>query len=387
MNKLMKIALLSHRDGNIGHNFMAIGVEELIRRVFGDKIEISHFEQHNHFCTYPKMHPLRLIHSIPHGRLAWLRRWVNAPERANYFFNQCSDLSKYSLAIGCGGPNFVRGVGESPEMGLMLHHLYGAFSHQKVPVIDLAVGSCFPLERIPKNISSAFTSEDKTCLDRLLGVTKQTTVRDKLAHSLISELGRNAPLIPCAALCSGIVFKKWAEKNGSGDKDTILINFQYKGANDDWNQNVNPKKWSDTVRKVASHFSRSHKVIFICHSRWEKKIAKKLFPDFESYMPKTPHEYALLIDRAKAALVSRIHCAIPLAGIGTPSVVVGTDSRTWATDEIGLNSRYVKDVNSELLIEDLTQLINNKESKGFFNDTIKSTIEKYKDLFINTIET
>ena len=37
-----KIALLSHRGGNIGHDFMAIGMEAIVSKVFGPDTEISH---------------------------------------------------------------------------------------------------------------------------------------------------------------------------------------------------------------------------------------------------------------------------------------------------------------------------------------------------------
>ncbi|MDR1185710.1 MAG: hypothetical protein LBK67_13090 [Coriobacteriales bacterium] len=76
---MTRVALLFHRGGNIGHDFMAIGMEVALKNAFGPDVQIDHFEQHNHFEAYTEDHWLRLMHKLPHGRLSFLCRYLNTP--------------------------------------------------------------------------------------------------------------------------------------------------------------------------------------------------------------------------------------------------------------------------------------------------------------------
>lgn len=350
------VALVSHRFGNIGHTFMAEGVEEIARQAFGKEFQIAHFEQHRFFDLHPWYHPIRLTDLFRHGRLTGLRMALGSEQACRFFWPQCRDLRSFMLAINCGGPSVSPGVGSSPEMRLMFLYKLGAFAAQGVPVLDLGVGTgAFPLEKTVGSARDVFSDADRLYFQRLFAATKLTTVRDPLAKRLLAELGRSAPLIPCAAFVAGRKLERMATAPSS--RTLILINFQKYGANEDWGQGVDPAAWASTMRALIQRLSERHDIAFLCHNALETRLAKDLAPQIPQYQPDTVEEYGRLIARAKVGLVSRIHAAIPLAGIGVPSLVVGTDSRLGTVDLLGLPTRYVKEATPDNLESTLEELL------------------------------
>ena len=350
-----RVALLSHRGGNIGHDFMALGVEEAIREAFGYNVTIDHFEQHNHFEVYPKRHWLRYMHYIPHGRLNFLRKYFNTQDFRSRLWSQTIQMD-YNLAVSCGGPNIVRSGHQSPELGLMLHHMNGAFHFRGVPLIDAGVGASFPYEKIPDRLEDPI---DRIFYSTALGYVTKMTVRDCVADRIVRDLGYSTELIPCAAIGSGRVFEQALPLWGESQK-YVAINFQRVGANTDWGQNVNADQWMRTMQAVISDIERRHPVMILAHDVHESKLATQLAPHLPCVLPNTTAEYARTIAMVKAGIVSRIHAAIPMAGVGIPSVVVGTDTRLGTIEQFGLPTCYVKEASTEWLIHQLENLINNR---------------------------
>lgn len=355
----MQIALVSHRGGNIGHTFMAVGWEVIVRDAFGADTPIRHFEQHEPFSVYGSSHPVRLVDRFPHGRAQVVRRCLDRPRVAQLLWHQLPKR-QLDLAIACGGPNIVRGISRSPEVELMFHHLLGALAHAGTPVIDAAVGSSFPLECVPESIAEAADAGDIASYRRLLSIAGRSTVRDRLAQKLWRQMGRTAPLIPCGAVAVGRVLEKEAQPAGD---PYVVVNFQERGANTDWGQGVDTRRWADTVVDVARRLSRRHRVVVLCHNEIELALARRVLPEYPAHLPTSLSEYGQLITGAGAALVNRLHAAVPLAGVGVPSVLVGTDTRLWAADEFGLPTRYVKHVDAAGLEETVEDLLSRRVSE------------------------
>ena len=377
-----KIALLSHRGGNIGHDFMAIGMEAIVSKVFGPDTEISHFEQHKHFSIYPQYHFLRFFDLFRHGKIKRFRRILNQEHFCNYFWPHCHRLKNFDLAIACGGPNIVRGVSTSAEMQLMFHHMYGAFNFNGVPVFDLGIGSCFPEEKLPTSSDDAFSVGDIKTFERLFANTNVTTVRDTLASKLMQGIGRQCELIACPAFCSGIKLQNELKKSSA---KTIGINFQALGGNEDWGQNVDEMLWLDTISKVVAHYEGEKKILFICHSHNELVLAKRYFPNFEILFPKTVWEYAKISTQISICLCSRLHCAIPLASLGVPSLLIGTDSRRTSIEQMDLPHLFVKTASFNDIIAILNSLFDKKEeySEKLF-DKRSTVLDQYKNLLLDS---
>lgn len=379
----MKIALMSHRGGNIGHDFMAIGMEEVTRRAFGKDVVIEHFEQHKPFEVYPAWHPLRLVDAGSFAKnrhirhRTWkIRDYLSDDKFCRMFWPQTKKLD-YALSVACGGPTIRAGLATSPTIRLMFHHMLGAFHYRGTPVIDGAVGSCYPIElpqptRVEDPMDRAYyQTEFQYCA--------ALTVRDKLAFTLWEEMGAKPRLIPCAALVAGYSFERMAEEPDEKDK-VILFNFQERGANEDWGQGVDTAWWRKTVQEAIVRLGKRHKVEMLCHNKKEAMLAEGFGVPVN--FPKNYEEYARAIRRAKTGCVSRVHAALPLASVGVPSFLIGTDSRLQTLQQIGQPTAYVKTVTAERIEEELERLLDiAKSEKERLADLRLKTADEYADLF------
>jgi hypothetical protein len=373
------VALLSHRFGNIGHNFMALGAEAAVREAFGPGTTVVHFEQHHPFSIYPKGHWLRWIDRVRHGRLGWLRRFLAREDVCLRLWPQTLPLD-FNLAVACGGPTMVAGAGSTPEMKVMCRHFYGAFAYRGVPVIDAAVGSCFPIKSIP----SALSKVDQSYYRRNIHQSALITVREPVARHMYSELGCICPLLPCIAIGSGAYFEGFrANGIADGANGPIMVNFQAKGSNDDWGQKVDPVAWLQLVRAVIEDLRRDgHSVVLLCHSEYEARLAVNLHSGLKVLQPKTEAEYGRAIAQAKVGFVSRIHAGVALAGIGVPSLVVGNDTRLGTTAELGLPSMFTKEITRESAVAELRRLIARREEEAArLIQLRKYTVARYASLF------
>ncbi|MBI1208067.1 MAG: hypothetical protein GC191_12360 [Azospirillum sp.] len=370
---MVSIALLSHRGGNIGHDLMACGIEEILSEAFGQNRQITHFEQHRPFEVYPPYHWLRLVNRLRHGRWSGLR-WALYRATAS-LWPQARRLD-FDLAIACGGPNLVAGAARVPEMALLFHHMNGAFWNQGVPLIDAAVGSCFPWTRRPERIED---EADRQFYRKAWSYCAKVTVREPLAQKLMNELGTNTEVIPCAAMASG---RRLAPAGPAGGDGSIVINYQRRGANEDWGQNVDAEGWRSTLRTVIDRLGQRHRMIMLAHSDEESRLAKDLAPELPCVQPTSLAAYAQLVQNAKAGLVSRIHAAIALAGAGVPAAVVGTDSRLGTVAEIGLPSRFVADADAGELVDTVEGLVASRSSHAERLIALREqTVRRYAELF------
>ena len=374
-------AVVSHRTGNIGHALMAVGAEEIVREAHGsDGVRVTHLAQHRPFDIYPPWSPLRALNVLPEsstvsgrfvrGRLAELalaardaeptRRFARRiawgrPARALWRFAR---VTEFDVVLTCGGPNIVPWMSRSPLLALLHHHMYGAVTANGVPLLSLAVGTAFPHERVPERLDA----ENSRFLARSLEAATVTTVRDELARRLCADAGWDCPLLPCTALLCGV---RWERGRAPAPESSryVLANYQLRGANDDWGTGVQTDTWRRTVRELLDRLRTRHEVAMLAHDTREEQWAAELAPELPVFRPRTPEEYADVAAGAKAGLVSRIHGALPLAGVGAPAVVVGTDTRLGAIETMGLPTVYVKEATADLLEHELERLLSARDAE------------------------
>lgn len=373
----IKIALLAHYGGNIGHEFMAEGIKKILHEYFAaETLEIDIYEQHDPFSVLNN-NLSKIMTLFRPGRGNFLKKILLSPRINNFIINKkTSNVKNYDLAIVVGGPSIVAEVGKAVDMLLLEHFMPKIFKSKKIPVLNISNGSCFPLESTSDTMSikdSLFWKEAFTACDYL-------TVRDKVAQNLLNTIGYKADLIACPALYSAVDFTQYGQKND----EYIVINYQLKGANEDWGQNVDPISWKNIITAFVEKIQEKHKVVFLCHNAGEEKIAKQLkINNIEIFYPHSIEEYAKIALKAKAALVSRIHAAIPLASAGVPSIVIGTDTRLGTVENIGLETFFVKNVTVEKLIERFEIMLNDLEDR---KKTLKLAREKVRNDYFGLIQ-
>lgn len=375
----MHFLLLSHRSGNIGHTFMAVGMEQILRKTFGQQLKIEHIEQHNPFDVYPAMHLLRWIGKGIHG--PWsssFRAILSSPLVEKLGWPTSRRFSDVALAIACGGPNIVPGAGNNPFLKLLFHHMLGALHYQGVPVIDAAVGSCFPWSRIPERISDPV---DRAYFQRQFSFCKGLTVRDTLAQSLWRDLGAEPLLIPCASLACGYVMEGMKPALPG---QYILINFQKHGANTDWGQGVDVDTWRATMERVIHQLSQQLPVHMLCHNETEVELARSFGKPI--HKPKNIEEYGALARGAAVAIVSRLHAALPLAGAGVPSLLIGTDSRLLSGELVGLPILFVQDATVERVVSTAKDILEQRNAMSHKLQSVRdSAVQSYGKVFSSLI--
>ena len=383
MGKCIRVGVLGHWGGNIGHGIMALGVQRILKEAFGGQAEWLPIEQHRPFDIYPKWHPLRYAFLLNHGRggtaMRPIKQLINRRDISALLW-QFSWVGTLDLGIACGGPLITPHMSRG-DLGLMHHHMFGAFASKGLPLLNLSVGSGYPWEHVQKTLTD---EENIKFLKRVFEYSSVTTVRDELAQRLCADIGEQCELVLDTGLVAGNEFCRLAERYIG--QPCVVINYQTYGANEDWGQNVNPEVWRNTVWNLIARIRGRYPLAFICHNEHEVQLAEKMDTTIPRYQPKTMQEYAQVISGAIAGISNRLHAAIALAGIGVPTVAVGTDTRLGALQAIGLPCFYAKEASAELLEETLENLIRNRTSE---NERLlflrEKTLNRYVEIVRNAI--
>lgn len=350
---MIRVGLITTLGTNIGDDFIREGICRVVRRVFdGQKVRFVPVNKHRPLTAYPGWHPARLAalaRRLPRGRAAASRlvgRMASPLGR--------SVLDGCRLIVQCGAPVFWPGCHRCEWAGPLWRDVVGRL-HARVPVLNLAAGSCYPWQSQPDEITDG---NDARFLRSILGWCRLTTVRDALAQRLCAHLGARVPMIPCAALLAA-----GAAQRADGGGARVLMNFMDGGGHYEWGQGIDPAEWTGTARALVGRLKAWHSVAFLCHDKAEFDRAGELDPELPRVWPKTVEEYFRLCSGAGAAVCNRMHAAVGLAGMGIPSVAVGTDTRLLMVDALGLPCFYVTKTNVELLEDAVEGLLSARESE------------------------
>jgi len=347
----MRIGLITTINTNIGDDFIREGICLLLREVFkGHSVDFVPVNKHQPYRVYPRWHPIHLPQMLPRGK----NRAKRLMAKLLYGF-RLTLFDSCDLIVQCGTPVIWPGCSRCEWAEPLWNQVVGRLSRKGMPVLNLGAGSCYPWEKQPQYIDD---EDDAIYLRRILGYCRITTVRDELAQHLFEDLGQFSPLIPCPALFAGRLFI-----NGPTNGDFVVINYMEKGGHYDWGQSIDPMVWRNTVRALIERLRKHHQVLFLCHNQKEYGLAFEIDPAIPRFLPKNSREYFSVLSRAKIGLCNRLHAAIALAGIGIPSVAVGTDTRLLMVETAGLPYLYVKEATVERIEEILQDLLINRKKE------------------------
>jgi hypothetical protein len=111
------------------------------------------------------------------------------------------------------------------------------------------------------------------------------------------------------------------------------------------------------MTELMERLSARHPLAFLCHNEQEAELARDLAPSVLRIQPSTTKEYLATVSGAAAAVCNRLHASVALAGLGIPSIAVGTDTRLLMVSQLGLPVHYVKDVTAALLEEQIESVV------------------------------
>jgi len=344
----MRIGLITTLDTNIGDDLVRKGICRVLGKVFNHhELAYVPVNKHQPFSVYPRWHPVhirKLCTYLPRART-----------RVRCLIDKVTGLLPMSLfdscdfIVQCGAPVFWAGCHRCEWAGPIWHRVIGRL-HRRIPVLNLAAGTCYPWERQPEAIRDP---GDVHYLRSIIGYCKATTVRDELAQRLCRSLGVHAPLIPCSAFLAADDSQSDASKS-----DLIVISYMAGGGHYDWDQGIDADQWQRTVKALIGRLRRRHRVAFLCHSEKEFKLAKQMDSTLPRIWPKNAREYFDVVPSAAAGVCNRLHASVALASLGIPSVAVGTDTRLLMVKALGLPYVYVKEATPEgveFLVESLVR--------------------------------
>ncbi|PTY02138.1 hypothetical protein DB347_24770 [Opitutaceae bacterium EW11] len=348
----MRVGLITTLNTNIGDDFIREGICSVVRDLVpGPALEFVLINKHRPEMLYGPNHPLRLIRTMVKGglrRREWARRASRVFRRVgSTAFDACD------LIVQCGAPVYWEGCGHQTEWRQDLWEDVVARLHRRIPVLNLAAGSCYPYRRQPER----FAPNDEAFARWLFGLCRATSVRDPLAHALLSRAGCQPELIPCSAFL--FTSPEQARRDPDGP---ILINYMRGGGHYDWDKNIDAGIWDRTVREVIADLRRRHRVIMLCHNQAEKSLAAEIAPDLPQLLPANAREWAAVVRNAKTALCNRMHASVALAGMGIPSVTVGTDTRLLMVEQLGVPCHYVADTSGAALVRELEGTIDQRSA-------------------------
>jgi hypothetical protein len=181
------------------------------------------------------------------------------------------------------------------------------------------------------------------------------------------------PTIPCSAFLVGRRFEPRLDDGG-----IVIFNYMPGAGHFQWGQGIDQREWMATAKSLIARLSSRHRLAFLCHDQAEYAAAGALVPGMPRFLPRTIEEYFALVAGSKAAVCNRLHAAVALAGAGTPSVSVGTDTRLLMVAEIGLPHRFVKDASLEELEADVELILQNRaEERDRLLELRESTWDRY----------
>jgi hypothetical protein len=371
---VLKIGLITTLDTNIGDDFIREGILVALREVFdGTPLEFVMINKHKPYSMYPSWHPIHWSRFAPKSKKH------GAYRLAGRIFpgNGASKFEDCDAVIQCGAPVFWYDCSKAEWAEIIWNNAVRAL-HKKIPVLNLAAGSCYPWEKRPTAIDDP---ADRMYIEKITGYCRETTVRDRCSHEVLNSLNISAQLIPCSALLAAIPYQTI-----EASPEFIMINYMRGGGHYDFQQSVDCDRWESAMKEAIQRLRPHHRMAFLCHNQKEYDLAGELDPGLPRFFPRTVEEYFNVAALAKAGIFNRMHASVGLAGLGIPSVAVGTDTRMLMVDQIGLPVRYAKDADADYLVSQTEQLLERRdEEKERLLSLQKDTAERYHTVLEETL--
>jgi hypothetical protein len=349
--------LLTTLNTNIGDDFIREGLIHVIERLVpGRSVRYAMVNKHEPHTVYQAWHPIRGVYSKnfrarrktgPLRRIA--ERWL--PPFGFSRFDGCD------LILQCGTPVIWEGCRNSEWAKLIWRDVLARLAGRGVPVLNLGGGSCYPIERCPATLVG---NPDEEFVRMMLGTARLTTVRDRVAEQLFGSLGHKTMRLCCPALLAAQAYVKPTTPTRK-----VLISFMRGGGHYEWGQGIDPSIWERTMHVVIAQLrTEGWQPVLIAHNQAELDLAKQLWPDLPNTCPTSAGEYFEVARDAAFGVCNRMHASVALAGLGIPSVAVGTDSRNLMVENVGLPVLFVKEATSKRMVAAIAELVRSRKQES-----------------------
>ena len=353
----MRVGLLTTLDTNVGDDFIREGLKLVIGQLIsGRPCEYVAVNKHEPHTVYPQWHPIRLCYKkgfVPRRKTRRVRQKCEQllPSYGFSRFDTCD------VILQCGTPVIWYGCRNSEWANLIWRDVMARLSRKGKPVLNLGAGACYPWERQPGTLIG---DPDEGFIRLMLETARVTTSRDKLIQRLFASIGYQTQHLCCPALLAGQAFTKPAKPTRK-----VVINYMHGAGHYDFEQGIDAKAWETTMRHVVGKLCQQNwQPMFLAHDEKELKLAKQIWPDFPSILPADRREYFEIARDAAFGVFNRMHASVAVAGLGVPSIAVGTDTRNLMVDALGQPVFYAKEVTVDSMLSALNALASRRDSES-----------------------
>jgi polysaccharide pyruvyl transferase WcaK-like protein len=355
--KPVRIGLVTTMATNIGDDFIREGIGYVVRELLSkNRVNCVVVNKHRPHTVYHRWHPIRWCYDDDfHARqhLGPLRRMAQnwLPSVGLSRFDSCD------MIIQCGTPIIWEGCRNSEWARLIWKDVLARLSRSGTPVLNIGGGSCYPWEKQPTTLTG---TADEAFIRLMLNAASLTTVRDDLSMQLFHALGHRTQLISCPAILAGQIFATTAKP-----KRMVIVNYMRGGGHYDWGQRIDVSLWEATMSNLLTRLLQDGwEVLLLAHDESELAEYARLWPDLPRNFPATAKEYFETIRNAAFGIFNRMHASVAAAGMGIPSVAIGTDTRNMMVTTLGLPAFYVKDANMDKLVAVVDELIAHRSAES-----------------------
>jgi hypothetical protein len=351
----LRLGLLTTLETNIGDDFIREGLLRVVRELrAGASLSLEAVNKHDPLTVYPSWHPTRtagaIIPRLPRGRITaqhWSDRFAAL---GGSRFDWCD------VIMQCGTPILWPRCSLNEWCKPLWHDVLSRLASAGRPVLNVGGGACYPWEHPPATLAG---DVDESYAQLMLRIARLTTVRDTLARQLLGSVGPEPEFIPCPAFLAAQVFASPVAR----PRRRVLVNYMPNGAHFTFGQDIDTQTWENTMHRIVTALASDWELVFLCHDQKEFALAARLWPHHERALPRTVAEYFDTVRGAALGLFNRLHAGVGSAGLGIPSVCIGTDTRLLMVEAIGLPVIYVRNATTEAVLAEFSRLAANREAE------------------------
>ena len=362
---MMEVTFITTVDHNVGDDFVREGIKYLLKKVLsGTELHFQNIHKHSPITV---RHGFEWFKNIKFSKFTFPSQKIDALLPLKLTKDK---ILEADLVIQSGAPvywchkEYDSHCADNEWYDVLIRRRFS--KNKKAKLLNIAAGSCQEFNSNGEEFREC--RKDSEYIKEFFSSSELTTVRDKLAQEILASLGLNTQLIPCPSI---FAVDEYGFKPGT--KKFLVMNYMQTGGHYDFSKNIDSNKWFYELRKFYDYVKDKEDILFVCHNKREVLNAKKIDPQANIFYSKNFLDFMKVYRSAKYGIMNRVHGAFLMASYGAPSFVVGNDSRARMANEIGLESMFINDVDSKILINKYEEL---KKSYSDFRKKFESIKEK-----------
>lgn len=350
----MIVTFITTVNHNVGDDFVREGIKYLLRRVIPDE-EFKFQNIHKHS-------PITVRHGFECFQKLKISKFNFPSEKLDKFLPLQISKDKIleaDLVVQSGAPvywchkDFGSHCSNNEWYDVLIRRRFS--KNTKAKLLNIAAGSCQDFYSDGSEFSSC--KNDIEYIKEFFYTSSLTTVRDKLAFNILSSLGLKTQLIPCPSIFAidGYNLEPQAKKY-------LILNFMQLAGHYTFGRDIKSDKWFTEFKNFYEFVKNKEDILFVCHNKNEVINAKRIAPEAKTFYSDNFLDYMKIYGTGKYGVMNRVHGAFLMASYGSPSFIIGNDSRSTMSAEIGLESEFINNVDSKMLIKKYQELKDTSET-------------------------